>query len=311
MPDYSDFDKFFLNLPPFDREDDFELFWKKSIADLKKIPMEPLFNIKSSRPHHGFIQYSVSYKSFLKYQISGSLFVPEKIKKPFVIIHLHDYNRKPVIETEKLNQSAAHFFLYIRGHENLIKKEASDTSTPGFMIENIFDKETYYIKAVYLDVYRAIDTLRLMPEIDCGKIGIYGKGIGAAAAIFTAANSERVSALVLDTPFFCYLPILQNLSTSEASREINEFIELYKIKKKQIKTNLTYFDCINFADKINIPVLALTGFKDTITPPQCVFAFFNHLQCEKQMEIFPDDGNSTGGEKQFVKSINWLTERIA
>jgi cephalosporin-C deacetylase-like acetyl esterase len=310
MPDYSDFDKFFLNFPPFDRESDFDQFWKKSIADLKKIPMEPLFNIKSSRRHHGFVQYDVAYKSFLKYQISGTIFVPEKIKKPFVIIHIHDYNKKPFFETDRLNQSTAHFFLFIRGHENLTAKDPSVNSTPGFMIENIFDKDTYYVKAVYLDLYRAIDTLRLMPEIDCGKIGIYGKGIGAAAAIFTAANSERVSALVLDTPFFCYLPVLQNLSNSEASREINEFIELHKVKKKQIKTNLTYFDCINFTDRINIPVLALTGFKDTITPPECVFALFNHLQCEKQMEIFPEDGNSVGGEKQFVKSINWLAERI-
>jgi cephalosporin-C deacetylase-like acetyl esterase len=311
MPDYSTFDKFFLNLPPFDRENDFDQFWKKSVADLKKIPMEPVFEKKGWRSHHGFALYKVSYKSFLKYQISGSLLVPDKTDKPPVIIHLHDYNKKSNPEAENLNQKSAHFFLTLRGHENLNTKETQDISSPGFMIENIFDRDTYYVKAVYLDAYRAIDALRLMPEIDCGRIGIYGKGLGAAAAIFTAANSERVAALVLDTPFFCYLPVLQNLSTSEASREINEFIELHKVKKKQIKSNLTYFDCINFADRITVPVLALTGFKDTVTPPECVFALFNHFQSEKRMEIFPDDGNSTGGEKQFVKSINWLAENLS
>lgn len=311
MPAYSDFDKFFLNLPPFDRENDFDQFWKKSIADLKKIPMEPLFNLKSSRAHHGFIQYEVAYTSFLKYQIFGSLYIPEKAKKPSVIVHIHDYNRKPVIEAEILNQTAAHFFISIRGHENLNSKDQAENKTPGFMIENIFDKDTYYIKAVYLDVYRAIDTLRLMPDIDCGQIGIYGKGIGAAAAVFAAANSDRISALVLDTPSFSYLPVLQNLSTSDASKEINEFIELHKIKKKQIKTNLTYFDCINFSDRIDIPVLASTGFKDTISPPQCVFALFNHLKCDKKIEIFPDEGNSAGGKKHFIKSINWLADQIS
>jgi len=35
MPVTGDFDRFFLHLPPFDREQDFDAFWKTSLTELK------------------------------------------------------------------------------------------------------------------------------------------------------------------------------------------------------------------------------------------------------------------------------------
>ncbi len=34
------FDKYFMNLPPFDRQEDFQSFWEKSITAVRKIPLE-------------------------------------------------------------------------------------------------------------------------------------------------------------------------------------------------------------------------------------------------------------------------------
>jgi cephalosporin-C deacetylase-like acetyl esterase len=178
------------------------------------------------------------------------------------------------------------------------------------MIEHILDINTYYVKAAFLDVYRSIDVLRLNKDLDCSIIGLLGKGFGAAAALFTGAFSDRVKALVLETPSFSYLPLGQNISTGDAAEEINEFISSRKGKKKVVKDNLTYFDAINFSDRISQPVLATVGLKDTISPPQCVFALFNHLECEKTIEVYPEEGNEAGGTEQFKKSLQWLGERM-
>jgi cephalosporin-C deacetylase len=303
------FDKFFLHLPPFDRSDDFFRFWDKSLADFKKNPINPDFQ-KEKKPEDRFLSYRVTYSGFLKTAISGELLIPVKEEKPRVIIDIHDYNSSTRFRRDKLDNRLAYLFLKLRGHDRVQFGKESEQTTPGFMIEHILDINTYYVKAAFLDVYRSIDVLRLNKDLDCSSIGLMGKGFGAAAALFAGAFSSRVKALVLDTPSFSYLPLGQNISTSDSAGEINEFITSRKGKKKVIKDNLTYFDAINFSDRIKQPVLATVGLKDTISPPQCVFALFNHLECEKTIEVYPEEGNEAGGSEQFKKSIKWLGDKI-
>lgn len=303
------FEKYFLHLPPFDRADDFFSFWDKSLADFKKNPINPEF-LKGKKTEDRFLSYRVTYSGFLKTGITGTLLVPVKMKKPRVIINIHDYNSSTRFRRDKLDNRFAYLFLKLRGHDKVHFKKEGEQKSPGFIIEHILDINTCYMKAAFLDVYRSIDVLRLNEDLNCSSIGFIGKGFGAAAALFTASFSNRVKALVLETPSFSYLPLGQNISTSDAADEINEFITSRKGKKKVVKDNLTYFDAINFSDKIKQPVLATVGLKDTISPPECVFALFNHLECEKTIEVYPEEGNDAGGSEQFKKSIKWLGEKI-
>lgn len=309
----TDFDKYYMNFPPFDREDDFITFWEKATADIKKIPLE-LSVRKNTKTTGSFTSTTLTFKSFMKTQISGTLLTPKHANNVPVIIAVHDYNRKQEIDESLLDDELAYFFVMLRGHSILNETDIDDDDkeelSPGYLIENILDKETYYVKAVYLDILRSIDALRLVTQLDCAKIGIIGKGLGAAASLFTAVNSQRVAALVLDSPSFCYLSVSQNKSKDDTAREINDYIATAKNMKKKIKTNLTYFDALNFSDMLQCPALVIVGFKDLLSPPECSFALFNHLLCEKTMEIFPDEGNTTGGDKQFKKSIQWIKKTI-
>ncbi len=310
----SNFDKYFLNLPPQDKKNDFDQFWEKGIADIKKIPLETELVKNGRKTTHRYASYDVTYKGFTKTAVTGELLIPRGTLKPKTIISIHDYNTTAQFQQQNLDESAAYFFINLRGHADIVRpagtKEEEEYTTPGYMVENILDRDTYYVRAVYLDIHRSIDMLRLIPDINCSAIGIIGKGFGAAAAIFTASFSNRVAALVLDTPSFCHLAMSQNISESDASNEINEFVGTVKSRKKQIKDTLTYFDALNFADKISCPVLATVGFKDTLSPPECVFSLFNHIQSEKVIEVYPEEGNTAGGNTQFKKSIQWLAKQI-
>ena len=37
---------------------------------------------------------------------------------------------------------------------------------------------------------------------------------------------------------------------------------------------------------------------------------FNNLQGEKTIEVYPDDGNEAGGDKQKIKAIDWLIDIV-
>jgi len=303
----TDFDRFFLNLPPFDRERDFDDFWKKAFQDLKRVPIEPTYDLSSRRSTQRFDLYEVTFRGYNKSRVTGEILYPKGARRAKFAVCLHDYNRPLAYQQAYLDIDLAYFFIRLRGHE-LIEKRATDQepSSPGYLVDGILELDNYYAKGVYLDAFRAIDVLRLNSKFDSSEIGMMGKGFGAAAAVFATSFSDRVSALVIDTLAFCCLPVSQNSSTSDATNEINAFIETHKTKKRAVKTNLTYFDAINFADRITCPVLATVGLKDRIAPPECVFSFFNHLQVDKTMEVYPDEGNTAGSENQLVKSIKWM-----
>ncbi len=305
------FDHYFMNLPKTDAEPDFDRFWEKSLAEIRKISIEPEVHESSKKTTARFRVFDVSYNGFLKTRIRGLLYVPKKKDKVRVIIHIHDYNSfidKSMVR--HLNENVGHLFLVIRGHEVVENRLPEEQRHLGYMVENIIDLETYYARSVYLDIYRSIDFLRLIKFIDCSRIGISGKGFGAAAGFFAAVSSNRVSAIVLDSPLFCNLPLSQNISQSDAAREINDIINIQKAKKQQIKKNLSYFDIINFSDSLECPVMFVTGLNDTIAPPECVLGLFNRVRCEKVIEVYPDDGNEAGGDKQKVKAIDWLADII-
>jgi len=51
------------------------------------------------------------------------------------------------------------------------------------------------------DLRSALDTLAARPEVDPFRLAVAGRGMGAVAAIFLAADDARVKAVVLDSPY--------------------------------------------------------------------------------------------------------------
>jgi cephalosporin-C deacetylase-like acetyl esterase len=56
--------------------------------------------------------------------------------------------------------------------------------------------------------------------------------------------------------------------------------------------------------------MAVSGLRDTEAPAECVFGLFNHLLCEKTVEVYPEDDNNAGGDAQFRKSVSWIAGKI-
>lgn len=307
------FDIFISHMPVSDRKDDFVTFWQHSIAEVRAISLDTEMVHDKKQSNKQFQVHSVRFRSHLRSQTSGTLYIPTKKKKPPVIIHVHGYNEAPFCAIQHLSPEAAHFCITLRGHDLIDWQDPERTGSPGYMTENITDPDTYYVKSIFLDVMRSVDMLRLVKDINCAKIGIHGRGFGAAAAIFTAAFSDRIAALVLDSPLFLELPLFQNLSESDVTSEINDFIaqSTGRGQKKKIKDNLTYYDALNFVDRVKCDVVQIAGFKDTFAPPQCAFGFFNRLTTDKSMEIYPEQGHLPGNDTQFLRSQEWLIERIS
>ncbi|MFW5807920.1 MAG: acetylxylan esterase [Spirochaetota bacterium] len=311
------FDRYYANFPTITRESDFDYYWKNALIDMKRISLDPTSVENRRLSSQRFNVYDITYKSFLKTTISARLYKPKKKRNPRPVIVLHDYLHNEPYKGYKLDEEFAWLFVEMRGHQVFRNMSYSDIvgnsqfESPGYLIENILDSENYYLRGVYLDSYRSIDYLRLERDIDCSIVAFLGKGLGGAAAAFCAAMSTRVGALVLDSLAFANLEVSQNISDGFITDEINRIANNVRGKKRVLKRNLSYFDAVNFSDRISVPLLMVTGIKALSSPAECVFSFFNKCtSMEKTIEVYPYDGIEAGGEKQFSKTQDWLRECV-
>ena len=326
MPALLDFDRFCLAFPPLTRESDFDRFWNDALAAGRKVAIDP--ETKPSAKAAGKFDVSdVSFSGVGKVRIHAALHMPKGKERPHPIVVIHDYNSIDPYRGFPLDEKFAYLFVRLRGHESFTHHAAhakpqtpkqgtraaasKEPSLPGYFAEGISAASTYYVKGVYCDALRSIDLLRLNRKIDCSEIGIIGKGIGAAAAVFCASHSDRVTAMVLDSPAFVNLEDWLNESESDISSEIESYLHSRGPNRAAVKRTLSYFDAINFTEDVSCDTLMSIGLRDEKSPAKCSFALFNRLRCDKTVEVYPDDGNEAGGEKQWKKSLAWMRKRLS
>lgn len=55
-----------------------------------------------------------------------------------------------------------------------------------------------------------------------------------------------------------------------------------------------YYDTVNFACFVKVPVLMSSGLIDTACPPTTVLSIYNTLPCPKQLDLAPLVGHNQG-----------------
>ncbi|TGN18583.1 acetylxylan esterase [Leptospira idonii] len=318
MPAPISFDECFQTFPKLDPPEDLDAFWKEGIAALKKVPVKATYKtiLKGS-----FIWESlneISFQGIGNYTIHGKLSIPRKRGNRPVVVFFHDY-LAPEEEIQKgySDLGIAQLHITLRGHGEEMIQAPIDPNTgknlpnwsPNYFADGLDLKEDFYMRKLYLDVYRTIEFLRLSDGIDGDQIILHGKSLGSALSVFGAAYTDRIKGLILETPSFCYIDKDQlSLRANPWVREMLPSLEKRATKKVDYKKSLAYFDSVHFAKKIKIPALFSCGMEDNLSHPKSIFALFNHMNCDKRMQIYPNEGNDAGKEKQAQANLEFVKE---
>ncbi|PJZ70570.1 acetylesterase [Leptospira perolatii] len=312
------FDECFQTYPPFSPPADLEEFWSESIKELKGFPIKNQTKALLKGTILKETIYDISFQSYRGITLTGSLVIPRKRGDLPVIAYFHDYAKdRPQIMKGFTEAGIAQLILDLRGHASqlirpvLKEGEIPDPDwTPGYFRSGLDNRDSFFLKGMYLDVLRTIEFIRLTDGIDGDKIILAGKSLGASLALFGAAFSSRVKALILETPNFCHIDDNQLKLGMSWTKEINDQLANSKSKKSAYKKNLSYFDSLYFAKKIKIPTMVSVGMEDRVSHPKSVFALFNHLVCDKRMQVYPTEGNHAGiiGDKQNSVNLEFAKE---
>ena len=318
------FDECFQTFPALNAPADLDRCWNKALLQLKKIPVDPRSRLQIARSLGREARSEVSFTSYGGARLHGLLSVPRARGRVPAIISFHDYHGAPSeAERSSRHEGLAHLSMYLRGHSpDEMAPTAAPENSPAVRTEpqlpSHFRKhgldpiEDSYVFSTYLDAVRCVDFLRLQKGIDASRIGLIGRGFGAAAAVFAAAlMKENVAALVLDRPGFLWFGAYLEDSTARLAREVKSLLDNASPRARgRLRKNLAYLEPLNWSELLQQPVLTAIGLEDEQNPPRAAFGFFNHLRTDKSMEIYPGENDDPDGREQFKKSLRFLSEHL-
>ena len=159
----------------------------------------------------------------------------------------------------------------------------------GWMTKGIRSPQEYYFRYVYADAVRALEVLAAsFDEVDTKRIAITGGSQGGGMTLAAAALSPAPRFLALpDIPFLCDFPRGIEIAPAGPYPEIPGFLKVFPNLQEQVMRTLSYCDNLNLAPWIKCKTIISNCLCDDICPPSTIFAVFNHITAEKQMEIYP------------------------
>jgi cephalosporin-C deacetylase len=164
--------------------------------------------------------------------------------------------------------------------------------TKGWMTQGILDPETAYYRAVTIDGLRAVRCAMEQPEIDPEKVLVFGVSQGGGLALLVSALEPRVRATVAHVPNMCHMDLGMLQSTGSLT-EAAEFVTRFPDRLNDVLRTLSYFDIMNLADRITLPVRVTVGLKDTVCLPETIFAAYNRIvSSRKSIEAYPFMGHA-------------------
>ena len=286
MPARSSPDKFLTRVR---KPTDFEEYWNDVLLQASAVPMEAEVNLDELRSSEDIAVYEVFFNSVDHVRIAGWYCVPKNIRnKAPAMLEVPGYQMEPPIPKNWARKGYAAFSVAPRG--KLRSNNQFNPGYPGLLTHNIVDRNTYSYRGFYVDTWRAVDFLLSRPEVDTRRIGVYGNSQGGGLTITTAAMRQEIAAAAAGAPYLCGFIDAIELTSTYPYQEINDYLRINSGDKPKVEENLAYFDGINFADKINCPIVVNIGLQDNVCPPETGYALYNRIESGDR-KLYPYDGH--------------------
>lgn len=181
----------------------------------------------------------------------------------------------------------------------------------GYNTLNLDNRDTYYYRRVYLGCVRANDLLVSLSEYDGENLVVTGGSQGGQLALVTAALDPRVKAVAARFPGYCdvtgYLHGRAggwpHMFKPAADGAPNPHATPAKIAVS------AYYDTVNFARRLKVPVHLAWGYNDTVCPPTSYYAAHNVITAPKTLVLAVETGHGTlPGQNERVN--DWLLARL-
>lgn len=281
-----------INLP-----NDFYEMWGKWLNEVKSLPKD-ICDLTKAKTDYGYI-YEFYFNGVEKAKIYGNLFLNDKgIDKPIIVLY---HGLGAIMSTEGYQEilgywlSAGYSVIGMDSRKQggkTIDNLSYDFEQYGIQAYNILTLEKYYSKLLFQDALQLIEIIDSFAELKNKKIVVTGGSKGGELSLVASSWSKRVSLCLCDIPSGCNLG-KRVMGRHGSYQGVFQLITDYPNLESVVFKNLSYFDIINFAHLIEIPVLASVGTVDEVCPAEFFLEAYNRIKAKKQLISY--EGYGHGG----------------
>ncbi len=288
---------------------DFEAFWRVSITDARRVPLEPVMTRMPERSTADVDVYHASFQNHVAgSRMYGILSVPTAPGKYPATLVVPGAGVRPYFpDIETARRGVIHLRLGIHGipvdRDSLLYNELRATALARYYTYGLEDRDLYYYKRVIVGVVRAGDFLFQLPQFDGINYVVQGGSQGGGLAIIAGALDSRVKGIVVSHPAMIDQLGYQRHRAGGWPHVFSDSTPV-KAKREKLET-IRYYDVVNFARLLKVPGIYSWGFNDTIVPPTSVFAAYNLITAPKEAVIVPEAGHGRV-KSQIDRMDDWL-----
>ncbi len=274
---------------------DFVSFWEQAKEEASGTPMEVTKVFVPEYSNDKVDCYLVKLQAYRKGSfVYGYLTIPKKEGKFPVVFSPPGAGIKPMNPMKDIfyaENGCIRFDMEIHGIRPDLDKERYDEISRAFgrdnnsyLVNGLDNRDNYYMKKVYLACVRAIDYLTTLPEWDGKNVIAQGGSQGGALALVATALDERITACAANHPA---LSDMAGYKAGRAGGYPHLFTKFEGMDTPEKLKTLEYYDVVNFARLIKVPVFMTWGFNDDVCPPTTSYIVYNTLKGKKEALITP------------------------
>jgi cephalosporin-C deacetylase-like acetyl esterase len=296
--------------PALPAPDDFDRFWQAKLAELAAVPMQ--LKIEPAESGVAGVDYfKLTLANVRGRTIHAQLARPTAgAKFPAMVLYqwagVYGLAKENVTDRAKEGWLALNYMAHdlpIDESPEFYKAQAAGPLA-NYETRGNYDREQSYLLPMLLGAYRVTDYLMSRSDWNGRTLVASGASQGGFQTIAIAALQPKITAAITVAPAGC------DLNAEAANRAAGwPFWMAHNPAPAHDRAALfeaaRYFDAVNFAARVRVPMLVAVGLIDTTCPPSGELAMANQLKGPKEIGIFPlaDHNGSNNSRAPFRERI--------
>jgi X-X-X-Leu-X-X-Gly heptad repeat protein len=276
--------------------DDFMEYWNAQVADLEKVPMDAqLTPVEVKTPNVEV--YDITLANVNGTHVHGYFGKP-KGNGPFpAVLYIPGAGVGSASKGYAEMMAAKGFLVMAISVHDLPNAQSAQFYKDqfagplrGYYLQGRENRDTYYFHRTVLGNVRSIDYLTSRPEWDHKHMVVNGSSQGGGMTLITTGLDSRVTAGAAN------VPALNDHSGRDFGRpsgwpQLAPLGANGKLDPKILQVS-RYYDAVNFARRIKVPMIFGVGLIDNTCHPTTVFSAYNVVQSPKKIDIAPLMGHA-------------------
>lgn len=290
---------------------DFDEFWSNTLAEARKVELDPHLELLPERCTKDVNVYEVNYNNDAwGSKIYGILCMPVKPGKYPALLRVPGAGCRPYGgDVWTASQGVITLEIGIHGipvtMDQVVYDRLHNGALNGYWEANLDNLDKMPYKRIFTGAIRSIDYIASLPEWDGKNLGVTGSSQGGMLSLVCAGLDKRVT---------CYGAVHAAMCDHTASLHGQacgwpHYFYYDKTQDAKKVRNSGYFDGINFAKRIKCKGWFSFGYNDEVVPPTSAWATYNTVTAPKEMSLYQQTAHFWYQE-QWDEWVAWLIKEL-